>query len=99
MRILIAAATLAVLAGPAVAGPIERACLRSDRSGVSGPVCACIQTMADRWLSRGDQRLAARFFRDPDKAQEIRASDTAAHDSFWDRYTAFGSAAAAACQR
>ena len=99
MRIVIFAAAFAALSVPATAGPIERACLASDRSNGDARVCACIQAMADRWLSSADQRLAAGFFRDPDKAQAIRISDTPEHDAFWDRYMAFGSAAAAACER
>ncbi|HBG99284.1 MAG TPA: hypothetical protein DDY29_11375 [Rhodobacteraceae bacterium] len=99
MRTLIIAAVLAVSAGTATAGPIERACLRSDRDGVNPRVCGCIQQVANRWLDASDQRLAAGFFRDPDQAQAIRASDTPEHDAFWQRYTSFGSSAAAACMR
>jgi hypothetical protein len=99
MRNVLLCAALAALSTPAAAGPIQRACLHSDRNGASPQVCACIQSMADRWLSGADQRLAARFFRDPDKAQAIRISDTPEHDAFWDRYTAFGTSAAAECQR
>ena len=90
----LAAAMLPAL--PATAGPVERACLRSDRQ-VNPALCDCIQRIADRTLTRRDQRQAARFFRDPQRAQDVRMSTRAADDAFWDRYTAFGSAAARAC--
>lgn len=82
---------------PASAGVIERACLTSSRKNVSRPLCGCIQRVADQMLTRSDQRMAASFFKDPHKAQEIRQSDNTRHEAFWDRYTEFGSTAAAVC--
>jgi hypothetical protein len=97
MRILILATTCALLAGAAGAGPIERACLSSDRNGANRSTCGCIQQVANRWLSRSDQRLAAKFFADPHRAQEVRQSDNPRHEEFWQRYRSFGSSARAAC--
>lgn len=97
MRYLLIAAAFAAVAGSASAGPIERACLSSDRKGADRRVCGCIQQVADRWLSGSDQRLAARFFADPHQAQEIRQSDNPQHEAFWQRYLSFGSSASSTC--
>ena len=93
----IAAFTLPFLATFATAGTIERACLSSDRQGASRAVCGCIQQVADQTLRGGDQRRAAKFFSDPDRAQEVRMSDRNSDNAFWDRYKNFGIAAAAQC--
>ncbi len=87
---------LAVMAAPAWSGTIRRACLDAQRAG-SPALCACIQAAADRTLTAKDQRLAARFFDDPDMAQEIRQSDRRAHEVFWKRYRSFGRTAEAFC--
>ena len=94
--VLIAALILGV-AIPVQAGPIESACLRADRVPANRAVCGCIQQVADQTLTGKDQRLAASFFGDPDRAQRIRQSDSASHSEFWDRYTSFGEAAEAYC--
>ena len=96
MKPVLAAALFAALALPAAAGTIRDACLAAERAGTP-QLCACIQAAADRTLSKRDQRLAARFFRDPDMAQEIRQSDRRAHEVFWQRYRAFGETAEAFC--
>jgi len=82
----------------AEAGPISRACLQSDRKAANRSLCTCIQKAANTHLSRGDQRLAASFFKDPHKAQEIRQSDRRSHEVFWKRYRAFGSTAETYCR-
>ncbi|GAA3864657.1 hypothetical protein [Celeribacter arenosi] len=82
---------------PATAGAIERACLASGRSGASRPLCGCIQQVADATLSGSEQRRAAKFFKDPQKAQDTRQSDNRSHETFWKRYKAFGNSAAAYC--
>ena len=97
MRIWILAAVFVAGAGAAQAGTIERACLQSDRPGASRALCGCIQSVADMTLNRSDQRLAATFFKDPQKAQDVRMSKKDAHDTFWDRYQNFGVTAAALC--
>jgi hypothetical protein len=79
------------------AGPIERACLSSGRSAANRALCACIQNAANLTLTRSDQSMAARFFRDPERAQAIRSSDSRSHDAFWERYTGFGATAEAMC--
>jgi len=79
------------------AGPIERACLASNRQGVSRAVCACIQSVADQTLRGGDQSRAAKFFANPDRAQEVRMSKRNSDNEFWARYKAFGATAEASC--
>ncbi|WP_163847067.1 hypothetical protein [Pseudooceanicola aestuarii] len=94
---LAAAAAILLLSIPtAQAGPISRACLASDRAG-STALCGCIQHVANGMLSWSDQRMAARFFKDPDQAQKVRMSDNLNHEAFWLKYKAFGQAAAAQC--
>lgn len=96
---LFAAATavsLAVFASAADAGPIERACMASDRGG-NRSLCGCIQQAADMTLSGGDQRRAAKFFKDPEAAHATWTSQSKSDDAFWDRYKSFGQTAEAFC--
>ncbi|QYK42655.1 MAG: hypothetical protein KF887_05980 [Paracoccaceae bacterium] len=95
----VAAATLIVpfAATLAMAGPIERACLSSDRKAVSRAMCGCIQQAADMTLRGSDQRKAAQFFKDPDRAQQVRMSKSDADNEFWTRYKNFGTTAEAFC--
>ncbi len=76
---------------------IRKACLKSDRPAVTVRLCACIQQVADQRLEPRDQRLAASFFRNPQKAQRIRQSDNARYSVFWQRYRQWGEAAEKAC--
>ncbi|MCC6304976.1 MAG: hypothetical protein IT545_07245 [Rhodobacteraceae bacterium] len=97
-RLLAAAlAAMAFHAPAAVADPIESACVASGRAAASRTLCACIQAAADATLTGGDQRRAARFFRDPHAAQDVRMSTSNADNAFWDRYRAFGALAADRC--
>ena len=89
--------TAILLAGTVHAGAIERACKRSDRAAGKQALCNCIQQVADVTLDRRDQRMAAKFFKDPHMAQEIRQSDRSSHEVFWKKYRAFGSAAETYC--
>jgi hypothetical protein len=91
-------ALLLPLAGPAAAaGPIEKACMNSDRRGASRAMCGCIQEVADMTLRGADQRRAAKFFSDPEEAQQVRMSDRDSDNAFWDRYKAFGDSARTLC--
>ena len=100
-RPLLAAALIAAapLVHPvsATAGDIARACSASDRAAGDRRLCGCIQSVADQLLTRRDQRLAASFFADPHRAQEIRMSDSPSDDRFWQRYRRFGAYAARTC--
>lgn len=93
------AATLLAFALPmtAIAGPIERACLNSDRKVANRALCGCIQQVADMTLKGGDQRKAAKLFKNPDDAQKIRMSKSDRDNEFWARYRNFGDTAAAYC--
>lgn len=90
------AASLAVFSGAAGAGPIERACMASDRGG-NRALCGCIQQAADMTLSGGDQKRAAKFFKNPDAAHATWISQSKSDDAFWDRYKSFGQTAEAYC--
>ena len=81
------------------AGTIERACVRSDRKAANRALCGCIQDVADLTLTGSDQKLAATFFKNPQKAQDVRQSDRRSHEIFWKRYKNFGETARAYCSR
>lgn len=100
MKHLLSVATVAILSfAPmaAFAGPIETACNRSEREQANRQLCRCIEAAADRTLTRSEQRRAARFFSDPDEAQEVRMSPTREDNEFWARYRAFGDLAEQMC--
>ena len=86
------------MTGSACAGPIEKACVETGRSGATAQRCDCIQRVADSVLDRGEQRRAASFFEDPHRAQELRQSDRASDGAFWQRYKYFGAAAETNCR-
>ncbi len=89
--------TLPILANTAHAGPIESACIRSDRAQASSALCRCIDSVAQQTLTRSEQRRAASFFRDPDLAQAVRMSKREADNVFWARYRSFGETAELYC--
>lgn len=91
------ALVLTASASMSEAGPIERACLSSDRAAANRALCGCIQQVADMTLQGSDQRRAAAFFKDPEKAHATWMSQSASDDAFWDRYKNFGSTAEAYC--
>ncbi len=94
-----ALATVAVLgmATYAAAGPIEGACLKSARTAANRSLCSCIQQVADITLKNNDQNLVASFFKDPNKAEKVRMSQSKRDDAFWERYTTFGDQARMSC--
>jgi len=92
---MVAVSLLAATSG-ARAGTIENACRNSQRVNDMS-VCSCIQGVANQILTSSDQRLAAKFFRDPQKAQDVRMSSTPDHEQFWARYVAFGDTASRVC--
>jgi hypothetical protein len=99
MRDILAIATILVVlaATGASAGPIENACRGSGRAGATPQLCACIQQAANLTLTRAEQRRAAKFFRDPHRAQEVRQSRRPGDSAFWQRYRAFGETAEIYC--
>jgi len=78
-------------------GPISRACLAADRSAASPRLCGCVQSVANRELSSADRSRLESFFANPERANDIKISDTRANDAFWDRYRSFISAARSQC--
>lgn len=98
MRVIGLALGLAVcIAGAGSAQSIERSCLQSNRDAKTRALCGCIQQAADLMLSTNDQKLAATFYREPDKAQEIRQSGRSSHEKFWDRYKDYAATAVKYC--
>ena len=103
MKNIAYAALIAVITLPATApvayagGKIHRACMKSDRQASSRRLCRCIQDAADQVLTNRDQALAAKFFKDPQMAQDVRQSDSSSKEAFWKRYKEFGSTAKAYC--
>lgn len=102
MKKIILAMALIALSLPATveiagAGTIERACLKSDRKEANRSLCGCIQRVADVTLTSRDQRQASKFFKDPNKAQEVRQSNNRSNENFWKRYKAFGESASMFC--
>lgn len=94
----VAGLVLMASAQASLAGPISSACNQSTRSAATPALCSCIQRVADQTLRGSDQRRVASFFKNPDKAQEVRMSQRSADDAFWERYTRFGQQAEAICQ-
>lgn len=92
------AVLLSMSAGLVAAGPIQRACMASDRGG-DRSLCSCIQQAADMTLSGSDQRRAAKFFKDPEAAHVTWVSQKASDDAFWERYKSFGQTAEAYCAK
>ncbi len=79
-------------------GPINTACLRSDRDARNRQLCGCIQTAANMSLTPREQRRAATLFRDPPAAQDLRMSESPRDSEFWDRYRAFAGLSERACK-
>lgn len=98
-KLLLAGGIVLAGASSALAGPVANACIASPRAKGDAALCDCIQQAADRTLHRSEQRRAARFFKDPDAAQQVRMSKSAGDNEFWARYRAFGEMAEAFCAR
>lgn len=98
MKSLVLAAILAMTGLPSFAASnIERACMRADRKAATRSLCGCVQDVADLVLSKSDQKLAASFFKTPQKAQDTRQSDSRSRERFWKRYKEFGKTAKEFC--
>jgi hypothetical protein len=53
--------------------------------------------VADQTLSSSEQRRAATFFEDPQRAQDFRTRDDAASEAAWRRYRDFADRARSRC--
>lgn len=82
---------------PFASGPLQKACISSDRKARSRELCGCIQAVADQTLSSAQQRVAVSFYADPHRAQVIRQSDKASHEAFWQAYKNYGETAQRIC--
>lgn len=82
---------------PAVANPIERACLQSGRPAASRALCDCVGRAADMTLTGRQMREGARFFQDPQRAQNVRQSDRRSDEELWRAWRNFGETAEAMC--
>jgi hypothetical protein len=82
---------------PTASGPLKNACLASNRKARSSQLCGCIQAVADQSLSRSDQLRAAKFYDDPQAAQDTRQSSRASDERFWDTYSDYSKQAARVC--
>ncbi|QIE47096.1 hypothetical protein G5B38_17060 [Pseudohalocynthiibacter aestuariivivens] len=82
---------------PRAHGPLSQACLASDRKARSPERCGCIQAVADQSLSGTQQRRAATFYSDPQKAQDVRMSDRASDELFWETYVEYATRAKKIC--
>lgn len=98
MKSILLASAIALITSPIYAGSIERACNKSDRKAANRAKCSCIQQVANVKLTRTEQRIAAKFFKDPQKAQDLRQSDKPSNERLWKRYKAWGNQAAKQCR-
>ena len=78
-------------------GPIQTACMRSDRTASSRALCGCVQASANTILNSSEQARAVAFFRDPHLAQVTRQSDRSGDERFWQRYKQFVDVAERSC--
>jgi hypothetical protein len=60
-------------------------------------LCSCIGSAAERTLTRSQMREGARFFTDPQRAQDVRQSDRRSHEEMWRAWRNFGETAEAMC--
>lgn len=101
MRISMAMMLLATLAacGGRVTGEVGKACMAAERTAANPALCSCVQASANQHLNGNDQKLAAAFFADPEKANDMKLSKSRSADAFWDRYKLFSATAQRSCRR
>jgi hypothetical protein len=78
-------------------GPISAACKSAGRKQATRSRCGCVQAVANQSLSRSEQIRGAAFFKDPQKAQDLRQSGGSANERFWKKWKAYGQEAARIC--
>ncbi|MBL4628109.1 MAG: hypothetical protein JKY00_08745 [Roseicyclus sp.] len=98
MKLIYTAVVAAFLTIPTVASanPIQRACMASDRDS-SRTLCSCIGVAADATLSRSQMREGARWFDDPQRAQDMRQSDRDNDEVMWQAWRTFSTLAEQRC--
>jgi len=83
---------------PMATGPLNTACMQSDRKARSPALCGCIQAVANETLSGSQQRRAVRFYRDPQAAQDVRQSNRSGDERFWEAYSSYAQRAEQVCR-
>ena len=78
-------------------GPIASACRAAGRKEASRARCGCVQAVANRSLSSSEQQRGVPFFSNPQRAQDLRQSDTASNERFWRKLKEFGTQAGRMC--
>lgn len=98
MKLIYPAIAVVFLAVPtsANANPIERACMTSQRNA-SPSLCSCIGVAADATLNRSQMREGARWFDDPQRAQDVRQSDRESDEQMWAAWRTFSTLAEQRC--
>lgn len=98
MRLIYPVVAVACLLVPTAlhANPIQRACMAADRA-VSQALCSCIGDAADSTLTQSQMREGARWFNDPQRAQDTRQSDRASDEAMWQAWRTFSSLAQQRC--
>ena len=96
-ELALALAVLMAGSGVSVAGDAIEAACRSSGNTASFALCRCIQDVADATLAGAEQRRAATFFRDPERAQKLRQSVSQSNATFWQRYEHFATTAQLLC--
>ncbi|ABD56345.1 hypothetical protein [Jannaschia sp. CCS1] len=98
MRLIYPVLAAAFLGVPTTlnANPIQRACLAAERNA-SRALCSCIGDAADSTLTRSQMREGARWFDDPQRAQDTRQSDRASDEAMWQAWRTFSSLAQQRC--
>ncbi len=89
--------TVSYVAAPTASGPINSACLASDRTARSRQLCGCIQAVANQTLTGSQQSRAVAFYGNPQQAQDVRQSDRASDEQFWQAYRAYSDRAKLVC--
>ncbi len=92
----VALAVFLAVPSSAFANAIERACNASDRDA-SRSLCSCIGDVAGDLLTRAQIREGARWFDDPQRAQDTRQSDRARDEEMWQAWRTFSTAAEQRC--
>jgi hypothetical protein len=78
-------------------GPIYTACKAAGRKAATKARCGCIQAVADKELSKSQQRRGAGYFDNQHKLQQVRQSDSSTNEAFWTAWKAYGKSAARQC--
>ncbi len=90
-----AAPTVVSSSYPFATGPMFQACLKADRKAANRQLCGCVQAVANKHLSSRDQARAAKFFEEPQLAQDARQNGSR---SFWATYKKFAGDAERVCR-